>query len=140
MRTTSARGLALLAGSALVVTLGTAGPAVADPKGEIIPVDCDGTTYMVAVSGNGQFTPGHDTSSTAMLIPVSFGDFTGTITDEEGNVLDTFVEPGGAKGPAKNAEVNCTFSFTETFEDPELGTLTFTGSGSAQGFITPRRR
>lgn len=139
MRTTSARGLALLAGSALVVALGPAGPAMADPKGEIITVDCGDTTYTITANGNGDFTPGHDTASTAMLIPVSFGDFTGTITDEQGNVLESFVEPGRAKGPANNAEFDCTFSITETFEHPELGTLTFTGSGTVQGFVTPRR-
>ena len=140
MRITSARGLALLSGAAVVVALGTPGPATADPKGEVVPLDCDdGTTYLVAVNGNGAFSPGHDTASTATVVPVSFGEFTGMITDEAGNVLETFVDPPVSKGNASLAEVSCTFSFTETFEDPELGTLTFTGSGSVEVFVTPRR-
>jgi hypothetical protein len=131
-----------LAGLTLGLSLGLAGPAAADPKGEVITLDCGGTSYDVAISGNGAFSPGHDTAGTSMLIPVSFGEFTGTVTDEEGNVVDSFVDPPASKGPgaAAQAEVDCTFTITETFEEPELGPglFTFTGTGSVQGFITPR--
>jgi hypothetical protein len=133
---------AALAAAMLGLAIALAGPAAADPKGEVVPVDCGETTYLVAVSGNGQFSPGHDTASTSILIPVSFGEFTGTITDEEGTVIESFVDPAVSKGPgaAAKATVDCTFSFSETFEEPELGpgTFTFTGSGSVQGFVTPR--
>jgi hypothetical protein len=119
------------------------GPNVAnaDPKGEVVPLVCDnGLAIDVAVSGNGLWTPGHDTDSTAMLIPVSFGEFTGTITDEEGNVVETFTDPPATRGQSTKAPrdyITCTFTFSDTFEDPELGLLTFEGSGSVTGFVTP---
>ena len=132
---------AALAAAMLGLATALAGPAAADPKGEVVPVECGETTYLVAVSGNGRFTPGHDTASTSMLIPVSFGEFTGIVTDEDGNEVDHFVDPAASKGPGatNKATVDCTFSVSETFEDPDLGTLTFTGSGSVQGFVTPGR-
>jgi hypothetical protein len=143
MTSSSALGrTAALAAAMLGLAIALAGPAAADPKGEVVPVDCGETTYLVAVSGNGQFSPGHDTASTSILIPVSFGEFTGTLFDEEGNIVDTFVDPAVSKGPGAvgKATVDCTFTFSETFEDPELGPgiFTFTGSGSVQGFVTPK--
>ncbi len=137
----TARPLGLLVAAGLAVGVAAA-PASADPrKGEIIPLACDnGQSYTIAVNGNGEFTPGHDTDSTSVLVPVAFGAFTGTVTDAEGNVAETFSEPGAAKGQSgKNAKntVTCTFSFSETFtEDGE--TFTFTGGGTVTGFITPR--
>jgi len=118
--------------------------AAADPSGaknsQEIPLTCGGTTYTVIVNGNGAFTPAHDADSNTVFIPVSFGPFTGTITDEDGNVVDSFTDPADSKGAGKNADLECTFSFSETFEIPELGpgTFTFTGSGSVKGFATPR--
>jgi hypothetical protein len=115
--------------------------ANADPKGEVIPLACDnGLAINVAVSGNGSWTPGHDKDSTAMLTPVSFGEFTGTITDKKGNVVETFTDPPAARGQSTKAPRNyitCTFTFSYTFEDPELGLLTIEGSGSVTGFVTP---
>jgi hypothetical protein len=59
------------------VALSISSPASADPKGEPIPINCEGgATYLVAVNGNGAFTPGHDVDGTAVLIPTSFGEFT----------------------------------------------------------------
>ena len=124
---------ALLAGA-------TAIPASADPKkGEVIPLDCDnGKSYRVVVNGNGEFTPGHDLDSTAVLIPLAFGPFTGTVTDSDGNVVETINEPGSSKGEsakrAKNA-VTCSFEFSGT-EDG----LTFTGRGTVVVRITPAKR
>ncbi len=132
----------LLAAGGLLLGLAAA-PANADPrKGELIPLDCDnGRSYTIAVNGNGEFTPGHDVNSTSMLVPVAFGAFTGTVTDSQGNVVETFTEPGAAKGrSAKNTKntVTCTFEFNDTFEE-NGETFTFSGSGSVTGFITPRR-
>ncbi len=131
--------LAVASAFGLGLALALAGPASADPKGDVFPVDCDnGVTYLVTANGNGDFTPAHDSASTSVLIPVSFGEFSGTITDQNGEVVDSFVDPPRAKGPAKNADVHCTFTITNTFDDPDLGPLTFTGTGSVSGFVTPR--
>lgn len=139
------RAAGLLAfGIASTFWMGTAG---ADPtKGEVFPISCDnGKSYEVVSNGNGDFTPAHDVGSNATLVPVSFGAFTGTITDGNGNVVETFNEPAESKGQSakglKNA-VTCTFSFSEVSDgshpDFPLG-YTFTGSGSAVVRITPSR-
>ena len=113
-----------------------AAPAGADPKGETIPLECDnGNAYVVAVSGNGEFTPAHDTASTATFVPLEFGEFTGTFTPP-GGAPEPISEPGAMKGQSnKNgkANVTCTFSFSETSEEG-----TFVASGTVTGFITPR--
>jgi hypothetical protein len=116
-----------------------AGTAGADPKsGEVFPLDCDnGETYTVVVKGNGEFTPGHDLDSTTVLVPVSFGEFTGTVTDPDGNVVDTITEPEAAKGEsAEGLEDPVTCTFSTSFEDDGL---TFTFSGSVVGRVTPGR-
>lgn len=126
----------LIAAGGLIAAL-AATPASADPKGDTFPVVCDnGKTYILTANGNGEFTPGHDTNSTAVLIPLSFGPFTGTATYPDGT-SETFTEPGSSKGRSgKNARgtVNCTFTFSGADED---GT-TFMGSGSVTGYVTPR--
>ena len=115
-----------------------AAPAFGAPQQELIPLECDnGNSYVVAVNGNGDFTPARDTESTSVFVPLSFGDFTSTVTFPDGTSI-TETEPGGAKGkgnPGKNADnlVTCTFSF----EGTEDG-VHFEGSGSVTGFITPR--
>src|SRR4051812_33687608 len=78
-------------------------PASADPaKGLPISIACDnGVTYSAVSNGNGAWTPAHDLNSNAMLIPTSFGDVTTTITDSDGNVLDTEVDPAITKSSQK---------------------------------------
>lgn len=93
------------------LTLGiAAAPAIADPKGETFPLVCDdGNTYQVTTNGNGEFTPAHDADSTRTFVPLAFGEFTGTVTDAQGNVVDSFSEPGVAKGQSgKNAKARST--------------------------------
>jgi hypothetical protein len=118
-------------------------PASADPKGEPIQVTCDdGATYWVTVNGNGAFTPGHDVDSTATLIPTSFGDVHFVITDSTGAVVDEFTDPAADKGSStkpRATSISCTFVIADTFDDPDLGTLTFTGTGSLEGFVPPAR-
>ena len=117
--------------------------AGADPKnGELIPVVCDnGHRYQVAVNGNGEFTPAHDADSTAMLVPVSFGPFTGTIRNAQGQVVDSFTEPGSAKGQAAKGltdPVQCTYTIHEVSDgsDPEFPAgFTFDGTGTVVGKI-----
>lgn len=132
-------GLVVAAGLALGVA---AAPAGADPKGDTFALECDdGQTYNVVANGNGNFTPAHDSASTTVFIPLAFGDFTGTITDSQGNVEQLPPDPGIAKGKSgKNAKntMDCTFSFSETFTDEQGETFTFNGSGSVTGYATPR--
>lgn len=137
--------IAAIAAMAAASVLGSVGTATADPvnapESELVPLVCtDGTTYTVVVNGNGDFTPGHDADSTAMLIPTGFGPFHGVITDEDGNVVDEFTDPAVSKGSStkpRGTATHCTFSFTETFTIPELGLVTFHGTGSVDGFVTP---
>ena len=138
------RSALLVAGVALATTLGSASAASADPKGEVVPLVCDnGNTYQAAVNGNGAFTPAHDLASTSMLVPTSFGEFHGTLTDSDGNVIEEFVDPPTTKGNsgkrARATTTSCTFSFTESFDDPDLGPVTFSAEGSVTGFVTPVR-
>jgi hypothetical protein len=138
-----AGGLVAL-GMASTLVVGAAG---ADPKGgEAIPLECDnGQSYVVYVNGNGEFTPGHVADGTAVLVPVAFGQFTGTVRDPSGAVVDTFSEPGSAKGQSARGvkdPVTCTFSFSFVSDgsDPELPEgYSFEGTGSVVVRITPSR-
>ena len=120
------------------------GGAGADPKADVFPLVCDnGHTYQASANGNGEFTPAHDNGGTAVFVPVSFGPFTGTIRNAQGQVVDTFTEPASAKGQSAKGlkdPVTCTFSFTEVSDgsDPEFPAgYTFSGSGSAVVRLTP---
>jgi len=135
--------IAAAAGLGIAAALSIAAPSSADPQGELVPLECDdGASYLVAVTGNGLWTPGHDINSTSMLIPTSFGEFHGVLTDSTGEVIDEFTDPPMVKGSAskqRRTSVHCTFEFHEQFEDPELGLLFFDGTGSVDGFVTPAR-
>lgn len=126
-----------------LVLIAAPAPASADPNGESLSVACDnGVTYEVVVNGNGDFTPAHDLASTSMLVPTWFGPFHGVVTDSEGTVVDEFTDPAQSKGAStrdRRTSTTCTFAIEETFDDPDLGTLTFTGSGTVAGFVTPVR-
>ena len=108
----------LATGGALLAIAAT--PAGADPKGETFPLDCDnGNTYTVITSGNGEFTPAHNADGTQTFIPLSFGEFTGTFTDNEGNVFPVD-EPAVDKGQSNRngkGDVTCTFAFSGTEEE-----------------------
>ena len=131
--------LALASGAAAITQ-----PAQADPaKGFPAELHCDnGQVYSVVVAGNGDYTPAHIQNSTSMVIPTMFGEFHGTVTDAQGNVLEEVTDPATYKGGSNKpraTNVVCTYEFHETFEDPELGLLTFHGTGSVGGFMTPAR-
>ena len=141
----------LLLPTAALVAAGLLAPAAgADPKPggkNSFPIDvvCNGTTYHTVGAGNGNFTPAHDMASNSILIPVSFGAFTGTTRDADGNVVDVETDPPGAKGQSANQPglVNCTFSFVFVSDGsdpagPPAG-YTFTGEGSVVGKITPAK-
>ncbi len=133
---------------AVLAVVAATAPAGADPvnapEATRVPITCDnGHTYDAVVNGNGDFTPAHDVNSNAILVPLSFGEFNGTVTDADGNVVDSFTDPASAKGKAskkqRKTQTTCSYTFGETFEDPELGTLTFSGTGTVVGFVTPSR-
>lgn len=128
-------------GVAAAVTI--AAPASADPKTHPIEIVCDnGVTYWAADSGRGQFTPAHDVSSNTVLVPTSFGEFHGVITDSSGAVVEEFTDPAVAKGSSAKSGAtltSCTFTTLGHFEVPELGVLTVTGAGTVQALVTPAR-
>lgn len=122
------------------------GSAQADPKGDAFPVTCDdGGTYFLTGNGNGNFTPAHHVDSTAVFVPVSFGVFTGTVRDTNGNVVQTFTEPATSKGQSAKGlkdPVTCTFEFTFVNDGSDTdfpAGFSFTGSGSAVVRVTPSR-
>jgi hypothetical protein len=137
------RTAALLTGVGALVLGGTTS-AVADPKGgDAFDLTCGSTTYSVVGNGDGDWTPVHDTASTRVFVPTSFGDFTGVIRDENGGFVDSFTEEGptlkgsGARGHKADI-ISCTYEFSEVSDgsDPEFPAgYTFTGSGEVSGFV-----
>jgi hypothetical protein len=90
-----------------------AGPVSADPvnakKGEILEIECDSGlgTLTVALNGNGDFTPGHVTTSTQVGIPYkAHFEFTFTPT---GGTPQTETEDIAKKGPRNGRLAVCTF-------------------------------
>jgi hypothetical protein len=130
------------AAGAAVLGLGAWAPAHADPvhaKNSLpITIVCDnGQSYSAITNGSGAWTPAHDLASTAMLIPVSFGEITFTVTAPDGTVLDQETQPPTAKAGAsahnRHAATSCSFSGSASAPD---GT-TFTIEGTVTGFVTP---
>ena len=82
---------------------------------------CGGTTLDVVVNGRGFFTPAHDQGSTAVLVPIEFGEVIGTVFDADGNEVSSFVDDaivtkGNAEAAAAGREVQaCTYVSHETF-------------------------
>lgn len=138
------RAIAALAAAGMASALWV-GAAAADPKrGDTFDLVCDnGHTYTLTTStAHSDFTPAHVLNSTAIFVPVSFGEFTATITTPDGTV-STFTEPASFKGQSSNSvknPVTCTYTFTFTNDgsDPRTppGTV-FAGTGSAVVKITP---
>ncbi len=81
----------------------------------------------------------------SVIVPVSFGVFTGVLTDAKGNVVASFTEPATFRGSsarsAGSSPLTCSYTFSNTFvSDGSRGltagaTYTFTGSGTVTGFI-----
>jgi len=135
--------LALLA--PLATTMLAVAPAHADPTGAQgsleLTVTCDnGVAYHVVSNGNGGWTPAHDLDSTSVLVPVAFGESTFTITDSDGNVVESDTTPATTKGQAgkqvRGTAISCSYAGGAT--DPESG-MTFAISGTVMGFATPAR-
>jgi hypothetical protein len=136
MRSIVRRLASLLAITAIAAVL-TAGAASAAPSkapnATVVTLDCGGAgTFDVVINGNGEWSPGHLLAGNGVVVPLAFGEQTGTVRDQEGNVVDQFTEPATTKGRARangRARVTCTFS--ATFEDEGL---TITVTGSVTGF------
>jgi hypothetical protein len=124
-----------------------AATASADPSRNVesITLTCDnGETYAAVVAGMGEFTTAHILDSTSVFIPVSFGSFSGTIRDDEGNIVDQFSEDEpihkGQSLKGLKQPVGCTYSFVFVSDgsDPEVPEgWTFTGEGTVVGRLAP---
>jgi hypothetical protein len=113
----------------IAVVLGTANVAGADPtnakKGEILTIECDHGlgTLTVALNGNGEWTPGHVTTSTQVGIPYKLhieGTFTPT-----GGAPESFVEDSEKHAPNNSRLAVCTF---EQEGEDEFGTFSIAGT------------
>lgn len=122
---------------------GLAAPASADPSNApeagLLELVCGEDTFDIVVNGNGNWTPAHDAGSNAIFVPTWFGEVHFVLTMADGTILEEGTEPARTKGSGKNADLQCTFHETGSFEDPELGVLTFHVDGEVAGFHTPRR-
>lgn len=127
----------VLAAAAALPFLATtaAGAGAAPPNATLVTVQCGVTTYQAWIEDRGPWPTAHDLAGTSTLIPMGFGDATITIYDPSGAVVDTFVDPGRAKGQSAHAVGMqwCTFAIDET--DPDGFRLTVTGT--VLGKITP---
>jgi len=138
-----ARSLLAIAGMTMAALLAGAGAAAADPtKAQTLTLVCDsGRTYTVVVNSSGAWSPAHDVISTSTLIPVSFGEVHGTVTDGTGSVVDEFTDPAMVKGSSgsqhRATSTSCTFTSDDTFNDPDRGPLHVHVEGSVVGFVTP---
>ncbi len=138
-----ALSLLAIAGLTMAASLAGAGAAAADPtKAQTLTLVCDnGSTYTVVVNSSGAWSPAHDVNSTSTLVPVSFGEVHGTVTDANGSVVDGFTDPAMVKGRSgsqlRATSASCTFTSDDTFEDPDLGPLHVHVEGSVVGFATP---
>lgn len=121
------------------------GAGAADPaKGQVVPLICDnGQTYTGVVNGDAEFTAIHDLDSTATIVPVALGPFTGTVTNLTGEVVHSFTNRGSFKGRSVHGLSNpvvCSFTFTDVNDgsQPEFPVgYVFTGSGTIVVRITP---
>jgi hypothetical protein len=131
--------MAVAAVSAALAAGAAAAAPVNAPNAQTVALDCgEAGTFQVVVNGDGAWSPGHDLSSNAILIPVSFGETTGTVRDAAGNVVDEFTDPAMTKGQGKarashRNPIDCTY----TLSFAEDGN-TITVSGSVTGFIAGR--
>ena len=135
------RALAVTAVATALIAAGSPTAAAAPPLQEVITLTCDnGRVYDVVVNGNGAFTPGRAVGSTAVVVPISFSDFTFTAVLPDGTVIsenDPGVESKGGGNVAAHSPrrtTTCSFEETEVLEedDPESGlpagtVLTFGG-------------
>jgi hypothetical protein len=126
----------------VLATIALAAPASADPSNApesgSFDLVCGDDSFPVVVNGNGRWSPAHSADSNTIFVPTWFGEVHFVLTTADGTILEEGTDEPMAKGAGKHADIDCTFHDTGTFEDPELGVLTFTVDGEVSGFATPR--
>jgi hypothetical protein len=120
---------------AAALTAGVAsGAPVNGANTAAITISCPSDSFSGVVTlVRGEWTPAHSTDSNAVFVPIAFGEFTGTATDADGNVLFTVDLPPLAKGSSvpRNGELQeCTGVIDFDFPGGH-----FTGSSTVTGFI-----
>lgn len=131
-RTVIASGIACVAALALAAGAFAANPHENPP----VTIDCgaDGSFQVMAVPGNGNFTPVHVIDG-GTLIPVAFSNQVATVYDSEGNIIDQEDVPDVSHpAPANKDLMSC--SFTVSFPTPE-GSMSF--SGDVVAFLVPAK-
>jgi hypothetical protein len=119
------------------LTAGVAtGAPVNSPQTAAITITCPSGSFAGVVTlVSGEWTPAHSLDSNAVFIPIAFGEFIGTATDPDGNVLFTVDEPPLVKGssvPQNGKLQECTGLIEFDFPGGH-----FTGSSPVTGFIAP---
>src|SRR4051794_31874036 len=106
---------------ASVAFVGGAHAAGADPvnapKGDIVPLECDGGigSILVSVNGNGDYTPGHVITSTQVGIPYAFH-FESSFTPTGGETV-TEVDDIAKHAPRNGRLATCTFHQEEQSDE-----------------------
>jgi hypothetical protein len=105
-------------------------PAHADPHhakhGLSLQVGCDNQqTYAAVTHGKGRFTPLHDLSGTAVLVPVAVSEAQVTVLDENLDVLDQRTDPAVSKpGLMKHHQKSLVACNVVGFQPHDDGTTT----------------
>ena len=108
-----------VASAVLVGTQVTAGAdPVKAPNAEVLDIECDSGlgSLTVAEHGNGEFTPGHLTTSTQVGIPYAFH-FEFVFTPSGGGAAEAFTEDSAKRGPRNGRLASCTFQQEEQAPD-----------------------
>ena len=112
------RRLTLIAIFAIVLAV-FAQTAAADPvnakNSQVLIANCGGPNLMVAVNGNGEWTPGHVIGSTQVGIPYAFH-FESSFTPTGGEP-QTEVEDLAKPGPKNGRLATCTFHLEEQSDE-----------------------
>ena len=130
------RTITALAGAAVLITAGlTASPAMADPSGgPLLEVDCGdaGSFTLTTNAGRGNYTPAFDTASNRVFVPVSFGETTFAVYDENDNLLEGGADPATTRLGNRTGQgaMECAFSTEFTDDVPEIGPIRVVFSGT----------
>ncbi len=99
-----------LAASATALALTIASPASADPKGDVIAMQCEKLgTVGVIINGQGAATPGHVVGSTQVGVPYALI-VTGTSTPTGGDPI-VFYDQVTRRAPRNGNLDYCTFHY-----------------------------
>jgi hypothetical protein len=101
------------------------GAAAADPTAMSLELVSDnGKTYSVTVNiGSGALTPAFDAESNSVLVPVTFGAFSGTLFDDQ-ETRSSLHRAGGDQGRLREepqGPVTCSFTIDEVSDGSDPG-------------------